>query len=77
VLVGAGVLSEMVVSGGCRGKVACAYLVVDGAVWMVYSIVRRSLPFASFLSICPTTAFKGLMDGLLSLEGGVGKERPI
>jgi hypothetical protein len=30
VLVGAGVLSEMVVSGGCRGKVAYAYHVVDG-----------------------------------------------
>jgi hypothetical protein len=28
--VGAGVLSEMVVSGGCRGKVAYAYQVVDG-----------------------------------------------
>jgi hypothetical protein len=64
------VLSKMVVSGGHREKVG---LCIPGCRWccpMVYPIIHRCLPFASFLSICPTTAVKGLKDGLLSLEGG-------
>jgi hypothetical protein len=57
------------------GRWAYAYLVVNGAaLWVVYPIVHCCLLFALFLSICPTSAFKG---GLLRIKGGVAKEKPI